>query len=182
MLIIPALPPTLSSPGMLRRPPRKPLKPSTAPWLRVALPPRNTVHTFFRCQDLLERQILIRDTPRFTADFAPGGHQAYLSPCCSVIRATPGREVRGGATGETTASPGGWGSPTRHAASQLGHGAYGSGSWVWGAAWSLSLLVVMCPQPGLRFSSSPEMLLQEGARLTPPVPVYLQVSAANFPN
>lgn len=90
---------------------RPPQKPSTAPWLRAALPSRNTLHRLFRCQYLLERQILIQDTPRFTADFAPGGHQAYLSPCCSVIRATSGREVRGGATGETTTRPRGWCSP-----------------------------------------------------------------------
>lgn len=53
----------------------------------------------------------------------------------------------------------------------------------WGLGSSLEpLLVGMHPQPGLRFSSSPEMLLQERARLTPPVPVYLQASAAIFPN
>lgn len=53
----------------------------------------------------------------------------------------------------------------------------------WGLGSSLEpLLAVMHPQPGLCFSSSPEMLLQERARLTPPVPVYLQVSAAIFPN
>lgn len=109
--LVPSLPQQSQDAEHQGRPPRKPLKPSTAPWLRAALPSRNTLHPLFRGQYLLERQILIGDTPRFTADFAPGGHQAYLSPCCSVIRATPGREVRGGATGETTTSPGGWCSP-----------------------------------------------------------------------
>lgn len=62
----------------------------------------------------------------------------------------------------------------------LNLGELGSG---WGLGSSLEPLpVVMHPRPGLRFSSSPEMLLQERARLTPPVPVYLQVSAAVFPN
>lgn len=54
----------------------------------------------------------------------------------------------------------------------------------WGRGRSLEplLLFLMHPQPGLRFSSSPEMLLQERAWLTPPVPVYLEGSAAIFPN
>lgn len=56
-------------------------KKHTAPTLRRSVPVRKT-------------DFGPRDTPRFTADFTPGGHQAYLSPCCSVIRATPGREVR----------------------------------------------------------------------------------------
>lgn len=89
------------------RPPLKPLKPATAPWLRAALPSRNRLHPLFRRQYLLGRQILIQGTPRLAADPAPGCQQAYLSPCYPVIRATPGREVRG-ATGETPTSPGGW--------------------------------------------------------------------------
>lgn len=89
----------------------KPLKPCAARGLRASLPSRNRLHPLFRRQHQLERQILIQGTPRLAADFAPGCQQAYLSPCCLVIRETPGREVRGRATGETTTSPGGRCSP-----------------------------------------------------------------------
>lgn len=54
----------------------------------------------------------------------------------------------------------------------------------WGRGGSLDplLLSLRDPQPGLHFSSSPEMLLQERAWMTPPVPVYLEGTAAVFPN
>lgn len=54
--------------------------------------------------------------------------------------------------------------------------------WGRGSSLELILLALMHLQPGLHFSSSPEMLLQERAWLTPPVPVYLEASAAIFPN
>lgn len=62
----------------------------------------------------------------------------------------------------------------------LSLGELGTG-WGWGSSLD-PLLSLMHPQPGLHFSSSPEMLLQERAWLTPPVPVYLEGSAAIFPN
>lgn len=63
----------------------------------------------------------------------------------------------------------------------LSLGELGSG-WRRGSSLEPLLLALMHSQPGLHFSSSPGLLLQEGAWLTPPVTVYLEGSAAIFPN
>lgn len=77
------------------------------------------------------------------------------------------------------------GTPTVHAAASWAAGlSLGDLGPAQGGGSSLNplLLSLRHPQPRLHFSSSPEMLLQERAWLTPPVPVYLEGSAAVFPN
>lgn len=125
--------------------------------------------------------------PKVTAAPVPGCQQAYLWP---LIRATPGREVRR-ATGETTIGTRGQGLPSTQehppcilqpaGPQSLSLRELGTG-WGRGSSLDPPLLSLMHPQPGLHFSSSPAMLLQERAWLTPPVPVYLEGSAAIFPN
>lgn len=165
-----------------------PPKPSSSPKFRTAASPlRNMLHPLPRCP-----------LPARKTDFDPkvilllplAASRLTCGACCPVTRATPGGEARR-ATGEPTTGPRGWCLPSAQehppctlqpaGLQGLSLGELGIG---WGKGSSLSpfLLSLMHPQPGLRFSSSPETLLQERAWLTPPVPVYLEGSAVFFPN